>query len=79
LGGDGLKLMTKLINNIHETGEWPKYLIEVTMTALKSQKLQNAATIALTAKTVARILRRRIETEIQNVLGVDQFGFRRVT
>jgi hypothetical protein len=24
LGEDGLKLMTQLINNIYESGEWPK-------------------------------------------------------
>jgi phosphotransacetylase len=46
--------------------------------ALKeTPKLQNAATIAHTAKTVARILRRRIERKIEGVLGEDQFGFRR--
>jgi hypothetical protein len=35
LGKDGLRLMTQLINNIHETGEWPKDLNAVTMIALK--------------------------------------------
>jgi len=33
--------------------------------------------IAHTAKTVAKILRRRIERKIEGVLGEDQFGFRR--
>ena len=33
-GGGGLK-MTKLINTIYETGEWPKDFTEVTMIALK--------------------------------------------
>jgi hypothetical protein len=32
--------------------------------------------ITNTAKIVARILRRMIEREIENVLGKDQFGFR---
>jgi hypothetical protein len=27
LGGDGLRLMTQLINNIYETGEWPNDFI----------------------------------------------------
>jgi hypothetical protein len=35
LGEDGLKLMTRLINNIHENGEWPKDCTEVTLIALK--------------------------------------------
>jgi len=30
-----------------------------------------------TAKTIAKILRRRIEKKIEDVLGEDQFGFRR--
>ena len=34
LGEDGLKIMTKLINTIYETGEWTKDFTEVTMIAL---------------------------------------------
>ena len=34
--------------------------------------------IARTAKIVEKILRRRIEKKIEDVLGEDQFGFRRV-
>jgi 5-formyltetrahydrofolate cyclo-ligase len=41
-----------------------------------SQKLQNAATFAQSAKIVARILRRKIERIIEDLLGEDQFGFR---
>jgi hypothetical protein len=42
--------MTKLINTIYETGEWPKDFTEVTMIAVKkNHKLQNAATIAQSA------------------------------
>jgi hypothetical protein len=47
-GEGGLKIMTKLINTIYETGEWPKDFTEVTMIALK-KNLQNAATIAQSA------------------------------
>jgi hypothetical protein len=39
LGEGSLKIMTKLINTIYETGEWPKDFTEVTMIALK-KKLQ---------------------------------------
>jgi hypothetical protein len=37
LGEDGLKIMTQLINDIYETGEWPKDFTEVTMIALKEK------------------------------------------
>jgi len=30
LGKSGLKILTKLINTIYETGEWPKNVTEVT-------------------------------------------------
>jgi len=84
LGEGGLKIMTKLINTIYETGEWPKDFTEVTIIALKKKpqvaKCSDHRTISLiahTAKIVAKILRRRIEMKIEDVLGEDQFGFRR--
>jgi len=80
LGG----VMTKLINTIYETGEWPKDLTEVTMIALKKKpqatKCSDHRTISLiahTAKKVAKVLRRRIERKIEDLLEEDQFGFRR--
>jgi len=83
-GEGGLKIMTKLINTIYETGEWPKDFMEVTMIALKKKpqgtKCSDHRTISLiahTAKIVAKILRRRIEKKIEDVLGEDQFGFRK--
>jgi hypothetical protein len=45
LGEDGVKLMTQLFNNVCELRECPKELSDVTVIALRSQKLQNAATI----------------------------------
>ena len=36
-GEGGLKIMTKLINTIYETGEWPKDFTEVTMITLKKK------------------------------------------
>ena len=82
LGEDNLKIMTQLINNMHETGQQPKEFIEVTMMALKRKpepiKQNNYCTVSLiayTAKMVARILRRRTERKIEDVLGGDYFGF----
>jgi len=76
--------MTKLINTIYKTGEWPKDFTEVTMIALKKKpqatKCSEHRTISLiahTAKIVAKILRRRIEKKIEDGLGEDKFGFTR--
>ena len=84
LGEGGLKIITKLINTIYETGEWPKDFTQVTMIALKKKpqatKCNDYHTVSLiahTTKIVAKILRRRIERKIEDVLGEDQFGFRR--
>ena len=72
--------MTKLCNTIYNTGEWPQDFTEVTMIALKKKikatKCSDYRTISLIAHT-AKILRRRNEKKIEDVLGEDQFGFRR--
>ena len=44
VGEDGVKLMTQLVNNVCELRGWPRKFSEVAVIALKSQKLQNAAT-----------------------------------
>jgi sorting nexin-29 len=84
LGEDGLRLMTQMINSMHVTGEWSRYFIEVTLIALKKKpkatKCSDHSTLSIiahAAKIVARILRRRIERKTEDVLGEDQFGFRR--
>ena len=76
--------MTKLINTVHENGEWSKDFTELTMIALKRKpqttKCSDHRTIGLithTSKIVAKILRRRSERKIKDVLGEDQFGFRK--
>ena len=77
-------ILTKLINTIYETGEWPNAFTEVTMIALKKKpqatKCSDHHTISLiahTAKIVAKILRIRIEKKIEEVLAEDHFEFRR--
>ena len=72
LGEECVRIMIQLINNINETGKWPKYFTEVTMTALKKPKATKCSDhgkislITHTAKTVVRVLRRRIEEKIMN-------------
>jgi hypothetical protein len=73
-----------LINNTYDNGEWHKDFIEVTMIALtkmpKATKCSHHSTISLiahTAKTVVTMFRTRTERKIEDVLGEDQFGFRR--
>jgi hypothetical protein len=72
----GLKTLTKLMNTIYETGEWPKDFTEVTMIALKKKtnatKCSGHSTISLiahTAKIIAKILKRRIERKIKDIQG----------
>jgi len=79
---DDLKLMKQLINNIYDSGEWPKDFNHVTIITLKKKPkattCSEQCTISLTThkgNTVARILR-RIERKIEDVLGEEQFGFR---
>ena len=57
-------MMRQQINNVHETGEWPKDFTEVTIIALKMNKkvakCSNHRTVSLiahTAKTVLKIRR----------------------
>jgi hypothetical protein len=45
--------------------------------ATKCSDLRTFSLIAHTAEIVAKILRRRTEKKIEDVLGEDQFGFRR--
>ena len=50
LGEESLKLVTQLINNIHETEEWSKNFTEVTMIALdkpKATKCSDRCTFSL--------------------------------
>jgi hypothetical protein len=78
LGEGGLKIMSKLVNTIYKTGEWRKDFTEVTMIALKKKpqatKCRNHRTVSLivhTGNIVAKILRRRIQRKIEDVLGED--------
>ena len=75
----GLKILTKVMNTIYETGEWPKDFTELKKKtqASKCNNHHTVSIIARTAKIIAKILRRRIERKIEDVLGEDQFGFRR--
>jgi hypothetical protein len=73
LGAGGLKIMSKLINAIYETGQWPKDFTEATMIALKwkgkATKCSDHYTISHithTAKIVAKLLS-RTERKIEDM------------
>ena len=75
--------MTALVNQIYMSGDWPKDFLDITMTALpkknNAKKYSNNRTISLishTAKIVARILSKRLESKIEEVIE-DQFGFQK--
>ena len=82
-GEDLFRLTTRLIKNMHETGKWPKDLIDVKMIVWKKKPkatiylvFRTISLIAHTASIVTKILR-RIEKKIEEDLGQDQFAFRR--
>jgi hypothetical protein len=67
---------------MYETEEWLMVFIAMAVIALKKKQkatnCSNHCTISLsahTSKMVDRILRRRIEGKIEDILGEDQFGF----
>jgi hypothetical protein len=86
LGDDGLNKLSQLINNIYESGEWPKDFTEVTMVEFKkkpeARKCTDHRTISLiahAAKVVASVISRRSEKKIEDVLGEDQSECRKGT
>ena len=81
LGEDGLRILTQLINKLHETGHWPSDFTEVTMIAVKrkpkSTKCSDRHTISLityTAKMAGRILRREKATSAVGMLRIISAG-----
>jgi hypothetical protein len=65
-------------------GEWPKDFTKIIMIALKKKPKATKCSdhhtvsfIANTAKIIASLVRVRFERKIEDVLGEDQFGFRR--
>ena len=81
LGDNGLKIMTALVNKTSE--DWPKDFLDVIMIPLpkknKAKKCSDHRTISLIShngKIVARILSKRLESKIEEVIE-DQFGFQK--
>ena len=79
-----MKIMTALVNKIYMSEDWPKDFLDVTMIALtkknQAKKCSDPRTISLishTGKTVARILSKILESNIEEVIKEDQFGFRK--
>ena len=69
---------------MYETRECTKYFTDVRMSTLKKKlkakkcSVHNTTSLnAHTSKALARVLKRRNEMKIEDVLTEDQFGFRR--
>ena len=79
LGDSGLKIMTALVNQIYVSANWPKDILDVTIIALpkKCSDHRKISLISHTGKIVARILSKRLESKIEEVIEGDQFGFRK--
>jgi hypothetical protein len=76
--------MTQLVNNIQETEERPQDYTEVTITALKRKpkatKCSDHHTVCLSSysKHSNEDTYKKIQRKIKDLLGENQFGFRRV-
>ena len=71
--------MTALVNKIYMSGAWPKDFLDVTKKN-QAKKYGDHRTISLishTGKIVARILSKRSENKIEEIIAEDQFGFRK--
>jgi hypothetical protein len=83
-GKNGLKIMKNLVKTINETGEWLKNIMEDTMIALNKQpeatKCSDNRSISIITNTVmivAKIIIRKLEKKIEDLLREKQFVFRR--
>jgi hypothetical protein len=78
---DGLRIVIQLINNVCETGEWPKVFNQIKMIAFeekpKATNYCNLRTIGFIAKIAGNILRRKIERKIKYVFGKHNSAFRK--
>ena len=81
---DGLRITKQLINNVCDTGEWSNICNKFKIIAFKEKPkatnyrdLRTICFISNTAKRVGRILKRKIERKIEDVLGLDNFAFSR--
>ena len=76
-----MKIMTALVNKIYISGDWPKDFLDVTSPKKnQAKKCSDHRTVSLISHTrniVARILSKRLESKIEEVIEEDQFGFRK--
>ena len=84
LGDKAMRELVKLCKDMYEKGEWPKDFTRMVMIPL--QKKPNATecgdyrTISLiphASKIMLKILTKRIESKARNLIGRNQFGFRK--
>ena len=76
--------MTPLLNKTYMIGDWPKDFLDVTMIALPKKNQvkkcgdhRSISLISHTGKIVARILSKRLESKIEEVIEEDQFRYQK--
>ncbi|KAI5738261.1 hypothetical protein M8J77_004739 [Diaphorina citri] len=84
LGSIAIERITNLINNIYNTGKWPKDLLKTILVPLpkktnakECKEYRTISCICHLTKAVTRIILKRIENKIEENMGEDQFGFRK--
>ena len=81
--GEGKKEILSLCNKIYNEVEWPEEFMEVLLpihkknNAKKCKRFMTIGMISRTAKTILRIVNRRLRSNMEEELEEEQFGFRK--
>ena len=81
---EGMRILRDLCNEIYESGVWPEDFVRTVMIPLQKKKgtrkceeHRTISVIAHVAKILLRVIDRRLRRIMEEVVGEDQFGFRR--
>ena len=81
---EGKKEILFLCNKIYNEDEWPEEFTDIVLLpipkknkAKKCKEFRNISLISHTAKTILRIVNRRLRSKMEEELEEEQFGFRK--
>ena len=84
MGECGIVELTKLFNQIYETGIWPEDFLEMVMVPIEKKKgatkcsdFRTIGLISHAAKVLLRVLNRRLYARLDQDMGEEQFSFRK--